>query len=121
LQKSGARGVFKCSKTFLKTAAEAEKIHAAGHLNALDMIGSTTENLKAAIEGETYEYTQMYPPMLQKATEEGHKAKTMFGFAVKAEEVHANLYKKALEAVQAGKDFGCYKYLPLSCMRLHRI
>jgi len=102
-KKAEQEGFLNVAKLF-KTAAEAEKIHAAGHLNALDMIGSTTDNLKAAIEGETYEYTQMYPPMLQKAVEEGHKAKTMFGFAVKAEEVHANLYKKALEAVQAGKD-----------------
>jgi rubrerythrin len=96
-------GFTKIAKLF-RTAAEAEKIHADGHLKAMDGIGSTVENLKAAIGGETYEYTEMYPPMLEQAIEENHKAKRMFGLAVKAEEVHANLYKLALEAAKEGKD-----------------
>ena len=87
-----------------RTAAEAERIHAEGHLNALEGIGSTSDNLQAAIAGETYEYTKMYPPMLKQAESEGHKAKRMFGYAVKAEEVHAKLYKMAMEAVQRGED-----------------
>ncbi|ADR18537.1 rubrerythrin family protein [Calditerrivibrio nitroreducens] len=95
---------FKNVARLFKTTAEAERIHAEGHLNALEMVSSTTDNLKAAIEGETYEFTKMYPPMLEKAVADGHKAKIMFNFAVKAEEVHAKLYKKALEAVESGKD-----------------
>jgi len=87
-----------------RTAAEAETIHAHGHLKAMGGVGSTVENLKAAIEGETYEYTKMYPPMLEQAEADNHKAKRMFGYAVKAEEVHANLYKMALEAAESGKD-----------------
>jgi rubrerythrin len=87
-----------------RTTAEAERIHAEGHLGALDGIGSTAENLMAAIDGETYEHTEMYPPMLEQAEAEGHPAKRMFGFAVKAEQVHAALYNKALEAVQNGQD-----------------
>lgn len=87
-----------------RTAAEAERIHAEGHLKALDGIGSTAENIQAAIDGETYEYTTMYPPMAKQAEAEGHKAKRMFSYAVKAEEVHARLYKMALEAAQQGKD-----------------
>jgi rubrerythrin len=87
-----------------RTAAQAERIHAGGHFAALDGIGSTAENLQAAINGETYEYTEMYPPMLEQADADGHAAKRMFGLAVKAEEVHAQLYAKALEAVQQGKD-----------------
>ena len=87
-----------------RVAAEAERIHAEGHLNALDGVGSTVENLNAAIGGETYEYTEMYPPMLAEAEAENHKAKRMFGYAVKAEEVHAQLYKLALEAAEQGKD-----------------
>lgn len=87
-----------------RTAAEAERIHAEGHLRALAGIASTVENLQAAIEGETYEYTTMYPPMLEQAQAEGHRAKVVFGFAVKAEAVHAELYKRALEAVMQGKD-----------------
>ncbi len=87
-----------------RAAAEAETIHALGHLAAMDGIGATADNLKTAIGGETYEYTEMYPPMLAQAQKENHKAKTMFNWALKVEEVHAQLYKLALEAVQAGKD-----------------
>jgi rubrerythrin len=87
-----------------RTTAEAERIHAVGHLKALDKIGSTAENLNAAIEGETHEFNEMYPPMLEQAEAEGHKAKRMFGYAVQAEEVHAHLYTLALEAVERGED-----------------
>jgi rubrerythrin len=90
--------------TLFRTAAQAERIHAAGHLGALDGIGSTAQNLATAIDGETYEYTKMYPPMLKQAEAEGHKAKRMFNYAAKAEAVHAHLYKIALEAVKSGKD-----------------
>ncbi|CAG0931509.1 Rubrerythrin-2 [Planctomycetaceae bacterium] len=87
-----------------RTTAEAEKIHAEGHLAALDAVGSTADNIKAAIEGETHEFKEMYPPMLAQAEAEGSKARRMFGFAVKAEEVHAALYALALEAAEKGKD-----------------
>ena len=93
-----------------RTTAEAETIHAHGHLAALDGIGTTVENLKSAIEGETYEHTEMYPPMLEQADADGHKAKRMFGLAVKAEEVHARLYTLALEAVQQGQDLSETKF-----------
>jgi len=88
-----------------RTTAEAETIHAHGHLDALGGIKSTAENLQAAIGGETYEFTQMYPPMLGQATADKHPAKRMFGYAVRAEEVHAKLYQMALDAVKQGKDF----------------
>ena len=87
-----------------RTAAEAETIHALGHLSALDGIKSTAENLKAAVEGETFEYVEMYPPMVKEAQTENHKAKRMFDYALKAEAVHATLYKLALEAASQGKD-----------------
>jgi len=87
-----------------RTTAEAERIHAEGHLKALDGVGTTADNLKAAIDGETHEFTEMYPPMLERATEAGHKARRMFGYAVEAEAVHAKLYALALEAVRQGKD-----------------
>lgn len=87
-----------------RTAADAERVHAEGHLKALDGVGTTAVNLEAAIAGETYEFTKMYPPMLEQAERDGHKAKRMFGYAVKAEAVHAKLYQLALDAVKAGKD-----------------
>jgi rubrerythrin len=87
-----------------RTTAEAERLHAAGHFAAMAGVGATTENLQAAIDGETFEFTEMYPPMLKQAEADGHKAKRMFGYAVKAEAVHAKLYKLALEAAQRGAD-----------------
>jgi len=102
--KKAAQDGFTNIARLFATTAEAERTHAAGHLKALDAIGDTLANLETAIAGETYEFTEMYPPMLKEAEAVGHKAKTMFGFAVAAEEVHARLYKLALEAVQQGKD-----------------
>ena len=102
-EKAEKDGLSNIARLF-RTTAEAEKIHAAGHLKALDGIGSTAENLQAAIDGETFEFEKMYPPMLEKAIEEGHKAKTMFKFAVEAEAVHAKLYSLALEAAKNGED-----------------
>jgi rubrerythrin len=87
-----------------RTAAEAERIHAEGHLRSLDGVGSTKDNLEAAKAGEVYEYTTMYPPMLEQAVADNHRARTMFGYALKAEAVHAALYQRALEAVAQGKD-----------------
>jgi rubrerythrin len=68
------------------------------------MIASTADNLQSAIDGETYEFTEMYPPMVELAIADGHKAKTMFKFAVDAEAIHAKIYAKALEAVKKGVD-----------------
>lgn len=108
-KKAEQEGLVNIAKLF-ETTAEAERIHAEGHLRAMDGIGSTAENLKAAINGETFEYSDMYPPMLEKAEEEGHKAKRMFGYAVKAESVHAELYKKALDAAANGEDLAESKF-----------
>lgn len=93
-----------------RTTAEAERIHAEGHLGALEGVGSTVDNLQAAIDGETYEFKEMYPPMLAQAESEGSKAKRMFGFAVKAEEVHAVLYKLAIEAAKKGQDLAATEF-----------
>lgn len=102
--KKAERDGFPNIAKLFKTAAEAERIHAEGHLGALDGIGTTVENLKDAIGGETYEYTEMYPPMLDQAEKDAHKAKRMFKYAIGAEDVHAQLYKLALASAEAGKD-----------------
>jgi rubrerythrin len=87
-----------------RAAAEAETIHALGHLANQGGIGSTLQNLEAALAGETYEYKEMYPPMVARAEGEGHRARVMLGWANKAEQVHARLFAQALEALRAGKD-----------------
>jgi len=102
--KKAERDGFPNIAKLFKTAADAERIHAEGHLNALEGIGSTVENLKDAIGGETYEFKEMYPPMLEQAEKDDHKAKRMFKYAISAEDVHAQLYKLALAAAEQGKD-----------------
>jgi rubrerythrin len=102
-QRAEQEGLPNIARLF-RTTAEAERIHAEGHLVALDGVGSTADNLQAAIAGETHEYTQMYPPMVQTAEAEKHRAKRMFGYAVQAEAVHARLYQQALAAAQHGVD-----------------
>jgi rubrerythrin len=87
-----------------RAAAEAETIHALGHLQNMDGIGSTLENLQAATAGETYEYSEMYPPMVEQAENENHRSKTLFRYALEAERVHAGLFTKALAALAAGTD-----------------
>jgi len=98
-----------------RLTAQAEKIHAEGHFQALEGVGSTADNLQAAIEGETYETDVMYPPMVELAATEGHKAERMFNYAVQAEAVHAKLYGEALKSVQAGKDLDVEFYLCPVC------
>ena len=92
-----------------RAAAEAETIHAHGHLRLMKGVGSTEDNLKTAIEGETFEFKSMYPDMIKEAEAEGEKAALRyFEFANQAEEVHAELYTCALEAdsdVFADADF----------------
>ena len=102
-KKAEKDGFPKIARLF-RTTAEAERIHAEGHLGSLEGIGSTADNLQAAIDGETYETDAMYPPMFEQAKTDDHKAKRMFGYALDAEAVHAKLYALALEAVKQGKD-----------------
>ncbi len=106
---------FSAIARLFRLTAEAERIHAEGHLKALEGVGSTVDNLQAAISGETYEFSTMYPPMLNRAETEGHKAKRMFGYAIKAEEVHAKLYQMALESARRGKDLTADFYLCPVC------
>jgi rubrerythrin len=102
--KEAERDGFPNIAKLFRTTSAAELIHAEGHMKALALIGSTAENLQAAIAGETYEYEEMYPPMSERAESEGHKAKRMFKYALGAEQVHAQLYQAALAAVESGKD-----------------
>jgi rubrerythrin len=87
-----------------RAAAEAETLHALAHLQNMGGVKSTLENLRAAVSGETYEYTEMYPPMVEQARAEGHRAKGMLDFANRAEQVHAQLFKQALAALESGQD-----------------
>lgn len=88
-----------------RAAAAAETVHAHAHLRALGGIGTTEENLKDAVAGETHEFQAMYPPMIEDAKAEGNKAaERTFTFANEVEKIHAELYAKALENPAAMPD-----------------
>ena len=88
-----------------RAAAAAETVHAHAHLRALGGIGGTEENLKEALAGETHEFKQMYPPMIEDARAEGHKAaERTFTYANEVEKIHADLYAKALADPAAVAD-----------------
>jgi len=92
-----------------RAAAQAETVHALSHLRTLGEIGTTAENLKAAIAGETYEYTQMYPPMIKTAEEEGNTAaKRSFSHANAVEVTHASLYQQALDKMGSQEQIDYY-------------
>src|SRR5664279_5128403 len=92
-----------------RDTAEGETGHAHGHLDylkavgdpATDLpIGDTADNLKAAIAGETHEYTDMYPGMAKSAREEGFtEIADWFETLAKAERSHANRFQKALDTI----------------------
>lgn len=90
-----------------RAAAEAETIHAHTHLRNMGMIRSTAENLKAAIEGETHEFTEMYPGFIAEAQTENQPPIILKGLqlANDAEKVHASLYQKALDNLNNPKEF----------------
>jgi rubrerythrin len=90
-----------------RSTAEGETGHAHGHLEYLETvgdpatglpIGSSRQNLQAAVAGETHEYTDMYPGMSKAAREEGFdEIADWFETLAKAERSHANRYQKALD------------------------
>ena len=83
----------------------AEQIHATNHLRTLSGIKRTADNLPAAIDGETFEVTEMYPAYITVAEDQGEKTAVMwFNYAIAAEKVHAGLYKRAKESADKGKD-----------------
>ena len=92
-----------------RAAAEAETVHAHAHLRAMKGIGTTADNLREAIAGETHEFESMYPPMIEAAEAEGHKAALRsFTFANEVEATHAALYAKALETIENPEPVQCY-------------
>ena len=87
-----------------RAASAAEVVHAGNHLDVMEGIKSTEENLKTAISGENMEHVSMYPEFIVQAKkEEKPKAERTFDWARKVEIIHESLYKSALEALQGGK------------------
>ena len=92
-----------------RAAAEAETVHAHAHLRAMDGVKSTRENLEAAISGETYEFTKMYPGMIENAKGDDNKrAEKSFDNAYQVEKIHAALYSEVLDNLGNNKDVVYY-------------
>lgn len=96
-QKAEKDGYAQVAKLF-RAAAAAETVHAHSHLRTLGEIKSTAENLKQAVAGETHEFKNMYPEMIEDAKAEDNKAALRsFTYANDVEKIHAELYQKALD------------------------
>ncbi len=107
-KKADSEGFSSAAKLF-RAAAEAETVHAHAHLRALKGVNSTKENLKEAIAGETHEFKNMYPAMIEAAKAENEKAaERSFVFANEVEQVHAKLYQKALDNLDNPSEVECY-------------
>jgi rubrerythrin len=107
-KKAEKEGHSQVAKLF-RAAAAAETVHAHNHLRELGGIRSTKENLEAAINGESYEFQQMYPRMIEDAKAEDNKsALRSFNYANDVEKVHADLYKKALENLGKNAEVDYY-------------
>lgn len=92
------------ARTF-KANSYAEQVHASNYVRVLGALGSTKDNLQAAVGGESFEIDEMYPAYTVTAQSQGEKtAETYFNYALAAEKVHAGMYKAASEAVTAGRD-----------------
>ncbi len=103
------------AKIFEETA-ENECRHAKDEFKLLGHLGDTVANLKAAIAGEDYEVTTMYPEFAQAAKAEGKKeAAVLFGQIAKVEAHHRDRYKKILEMVENGTVFKRDKAIDWKC------
>jgi rubrerythrin len=98
-------GYEQLAEIFMETA-DNEKEHAKLHLKALEGIGNTIENLKAAAAGEHEEWTSMYPRMAKEAREEGFEdIASVFEAIGDIEKAHQERYKQLLKAVEDGTVF----------------
>ncbi len=109
-----------------RAIAHAEMIHARNHLKRLADVkepreilggapiglGKTSENLEYAIMGEEFEVNEMYPIYIEIARKQGEKAaEVSFYYALEAEKIHAELFRKAKEHVDKGEDFPIDGYI----------
>ncbi len=107
-KKADEEGYPQAARLF-RAAADAETVHAHNHLNVIGEVKSTLENLKAAYEGEHFEFTKMYPEFIEEAKKEGNnEALKTFHWANEVEKVHGNLYKKAIGSLTSLKDASYY-------------
>ena len=118
-KKAEKDGNLNAAKLF-KAASDAETLHALKHFEVAGKVGSTADNLKDGVAGETHEYKEMYPDFVKIAEAEGNKAALMsFTYAMKAEEVHAKLYQDALENIDHKEEV--FYYLCPVCGNIEKV
>jgi len=107
---------------FFEETARNEHQHAKELFKLLNGIKSTEENLKAGVEGETYEFKDMYPGFLKIAEEEGNKeAVELFKRISEVEKTHADRYQKLLNNLQKGTIFKKSESKKWRCLRCGHI
>jgi rubrerythrin len=103
-RKADAEGMKQIAKLF-RAAAAAETVHALAHFRVMGGVKGTLDNLQTAIDGEGYEFTEMYPKFVAEAVAESNRgAETSFKNAMAVEEIHHSLYSEALATAKEGKD-----------------
>lgn len=101
-RKADQEGYPQVAKLF-RAAAAAEVVHARNHLETMEGVRSTEDNLKEAIAGENMEHVKIYPEFIEQANREQEpRAERTFDWARRVEMIHESLYKSALDALQAG-------------------
>ena len=107
-KKADQEGFKQVAKLF-RAAAAAETVNAHNHLEIAGGIDETKENLQAAIAGETEEFTEMYPNFIAEAkAEKEDTALWTFDVANKVEQIHAALYKQALDSLGDNSEVDYY-------------
>ena len=103
-KKADEEGLPQAARLF-RAAAAAETVHAHAHLRVMNGINSTKQNIQEAMQGETEEFKEMYPGMIEEAKAEGNKeAEISFDNAGRVEAIHAGLYKKMLDNLEKKED-----------------
>ena len=94
-----------------RATAMAETVHAHNHLRVMGDIKSTKENLEAAISGENYEFTEMYPDFIKQAkSDKNEPAENSFDLANKVEKIHHGLFQKAFDSLESDQPLGDEPY-----------
>ena len=109
-EKAAAEKLPNIARAF-KANSYAEQVHATNYVRTLGALGTTKDNLEAAVGGESFEIEEMYPAYIVVAQAQGEKTAVVYlNAALAAEKVHAGIYKAAREAVAAGRDI---EYKPI--------
>lgn len=103
-EKAAAEKLPNIARAF-KANSFAEQVHATNYVKTLGALGTTKDNLDAAVGGESFEIEEMYPAYILVAQSQGEKtAVTFLNAALAAEKVHAGIYRNARAAVEKGAD-----------------